>query len=235
MLRFALSSSVLLCCAFSLACGGASKQQAATSAAAAQASTMNALPTPELSGTPVPVCPRLAAQGVGASSFAVDGGFAIDLGTFDEELAEQLRSQSEEYVEARSALEQALQHVQASQHDDGQGIYIRFEHPNAELLEQLSHILQAGIDKRPAAARRVTIRQNEGNVEMQLPGGGPLITARTNDAAKDTVQKWTDREPTDLQVEDIEHGVRITIRSSDRERLDDLRHDATEALFTCGD
>lgn len=222
----------LLAFALISACGakqetGASAQ---TRAFVAQGPPLEA---PELPGTTIPVCPELAHKGLAASSYPVGNGFAIELGSYDDEMRATLQESLHERVDTRQELEHAFEHVKATKHDDGNGIYIRFEHEDAQVLEELKDILQQGIDRRPAASRRVNLRSDDQSVEMQLPGGGPLITARTDSAAKETIGKWTDRAPTVLTYEETEYGARLQVQSHDQERLDELRKDIIEAIFAC--
>lgn len=222
--------AILLFASLSAACGAKSKgTDTFTTAAASRA----VVASPELPGTPMAVCPRLAEVGLAASSYAVDGGFALELGTFDEAFAEELRTRAAAQIELQRALEVQLETVVAEKRDDGDGIYIRFMHDDELLLDQVADILERGVNKRPAAARRVSFRRDAGYVDMQLPNGGRMITAKTDEAARDTVRKWTNREPTALEFISTDAGFKIEVRSSDSERIDDLRTDAIQEIFLC--
>lgn len=203
---------------------------AQTQALIAQGPTQDA---PELPGTAIPVCAELAHKGLAASSYPIDNGFAIELGAYDDDIRTNLQQMVSERVDARQAIEEAFADVKATKHDDGHGIYVRFEHEDAEVLDQLKDVLQQGIDSRPAASRRVTLRRGDQRVEMQLPSGGPLITSKTDSAAKDTVSKWTDRAPTVFTYEENEHGATLRVQSHDQDRLDELRKDIVGAIFSC--
>lgn len=219
---------------FALVNGCGAKQETAASAQThAFVAQGPAQAAPELEGTALTVCPQLAHEGLAASSYPVDNGFAIVLGSYDPVMRTELQEALRERVQARQEIERAFAQVRATKHDDGHGIYIRFEHEDHHVLQELQEVLQQGIDRRPAAARRVNLRSDEHSVEMQLPAGGPLITARTDAAANDSVAKWTNRQPTEFTYQDTEHGARLEVRSHDQERLDELRKDIVEAIFRC--
>lgn len=220
------------CAAFLIACGSQQSTDANAQQLAALATTP-ATPAPALTGTKLAVCPELAQQGVAVAGRSIDQGFSIEFGVYDEQLREQLQNLSFEEVDLRNTLEDAFQYVKATKHDDGSGIYIRFEHESDAILTELKDILQNGIDKRPAAARRVQLRQEDGKVEMQLPAGGPLITSKTDSAAEETLEKWTDRTPTRFAFELTEYGAYVTIQHEDDERIEELREDILNQIFAC--
>lgn len=220
------------CAALLMACGAHQRTEANAQHHAAVATTP-AKPAPALSGTKLAVCPELAQQGVAAAGRSIEHGFSIEFGVYDEQLREKLQNLSFEEVDLRNTQEDAFRHVKATQHDDGDGIYIRFEHESDAILTELKNILQSGIDRRPAAARRVHLRQEDGKVEMQLPAGGPLITSKTDSAAKETIQKWTDRSPTRFAFELTEYGAYVTIQHEDDERIEELRENILNELFAC--
>lgn len=188
---------------------------------------------PDLEGTSIPVCPELAYQGLAASTYDIDNGFVIELGIYDEDRRAELQENMAESAEQRQQIEYAFEDVVATKHDDGQGIYIRFEHPEDGVRALLADILQKGIDSRPAAAKRVSIRQLDDRVEMQLPSGGPFITSRTSAAADDTVEKWTDRTPTEISYTATAYGGAVHFQSDDDERIDELRNDMVASVLAC--
>lgn len=213
------------------ACGGKAAQSA--DATASVVASRYTVATPELPGTPLVVCPRFIQEGIVASSYAIENGFAFEVASLDETTAQMLQETAATRIESQRVIEAQLQRVRAEQQDEGQGVFIRFFHDDTDILDILADILQRGIDKRPAAARRVDIRRGDGFVDMQLPPGGPLITSKTNEAARETVQKWTDREPTGLSYEATGNGIKVEVRSSDRERINDLRSDVLEDFLRC--
>lgn len=199
----------------------------------ASAFTQSAVPTPQLSGTPIPVCERLALEGVVASSTVLDEGVVFEIGAMSAELQDRLRSVAAAEVAAVVDQEARFQGVHATQDDVGNGIFVRFTANDDQTLDELADTLQRGIDRRPAAARRVTILREATHVDMQLPNGGPLITSKTSEAARDAVQKWTDRAPTPVSVDDSPYGVRILVGTRDSDRLDDFRERFIREVFTC--
>lgn len=230
MNRIFCLSAALLFSALVAACG-TPKAHKTLVAEAQRAQTVVDVPT--LEGTPVPVCPTLVDHGLVASSYAIDEGFALVLGTYDEALLTAIRTRVADEQLEQQAIEAQLAEVRAEKHDDGNGIYIRFLHDDESTLDAVEALLREGIEKRPAAARRVDIHRSPGVVDMQLPAGGPLITSRTSSAADDTVARWSPRNPTRVEVEYGEDRVIIHIQSDDQERLGELRQDTLNRIFSC--
>lgn len=195
--------------------------------------TQSVVPTPTLTGTPVPVCERLALQGVVSSSSVLEDGVVFEIAALDPALRARIRAIAADDVAAIQNLEARFQSVHAVHDDVGSGVFVRFTADESETLDALAETLQRGINRRSAAARRVSILREDGYVDMQMPNGGPLITSKTSEAARETVQKWTNRTPTPVSMEDTQHGVRIVVGTRDADRLDDLRERFLHEVFAC--
>lgn len=219
---FLTLSSALLLGALVSACGANNVSSVAQPSVAA----------PALSGTPVPVCERLLNRPFVAASSSVDGGISFEFASFDEALIEQLQFIGAANAEAFVAIEESFRGVKATRHDSDAGYFVRFEHDDEATLDHVHALLFRNVQRRPAAARRVAFRREAGYVDMQFPGGA-LIAARTAEAANETVQKWTEREPTQLELENTPHGIRVTFLAEDGERFDTIREDILAKIGEC--
>lgn len=230
MTRIFFLSGALLLSAFAAACASPEANDAVTAHAQRAQMAVNA---PTLEGTPVPVCPALVERGLVASSYAIDEGFALVLASYNEELLDAIRTRAADEQLEQQAMEAQLAEVRAEKHDEGNGIFIRFLHDDEATLDAVEALLREGVEKRPAAARRVDMRRSSGIVDMQLPSGGPLITSRTSSAADDAVARWNPRTPTRVEIEYGEDTIVIQIQTDDQERLGELRQKTLNRMFSC--
>lgn len=218
-----LLPSALLFAAFASACGA---KQTTTSVA------QPSVAAPYLEGSPLEVCERLRNLPLVAAARPVDGGMAFEFASYDQEMIERLQFIADANIEGFVAQEEAFRGVNATRHESPEGYFVRFTHSDEATLDRLHSLLFRNVQRRPAAARRVTFRREAGLVDMQLPGGA-LVAARTSEAANEAVQKWTEREPTQLQVENTEYGIRVTFLSDDAERFETIREDIAAKIGQC--
>lgn len=189
--------------------------------------------TPHLDGDALEVCGDLKEDGVVASKESIHGGMVVHLAAADHDVQTTLQDLAEKSIDERQDLEDAFKQVKASQHNDGSGVYIRFEHDDSEVLSAVKDIVQHGVNQNAQAKKRVKIKDDDGSIIMQLPDGGRLVQSKTESAAKDTVDKWTDRTPTDLSYETTDQGARIEIKSEDDDRFDEIQENVFAPLLGC--
>lgn len=188
---------------------------------------------PTLDGKAVEVCGDLSTQGVVAAKKTIAGGVAFEIASLDEDAQETISERVETAVSARQDLERAFAEVRTSKHNDGNGVYVLFSHEDADVLDGVQAIVEHGIRQNAQAQRRVNVTREDGDLRMQLPKGGALITSKTDSAADDTVKKWNDRTPTELATEQSEHGVRIEVQALEDERLAEIEENFISSLLGC--
>lgn len=212
-----------------MACGS---KQGANASSQSHASTRTSGDIPSLEGDEVKVCGELKNNGVVAAKQSVRGGAAFDIASNNDDVLDSLRDTANETTDARQKLEDALKEVKASKHDDGNGIYVRFVHDDEDVLNAVKDILQHGVNQNPQARKRVDIKKEDGHIIMQLPNGGALISSKTDSAANETVEKWTDRTPAKLSYEETDQGARVTVETDD-DRIDEIQKNVIEPMLGC--
>jgi len=220
------------CVALAMTLGACGSKQDAKSSSQSHASTSKSEDTPDLKGDELKVCNEYKDKGVIATKQSISGGAAFEFAASDESLQNKLRDKAEKAVDERQKLEDAFKDVKASKHDGSDGIYVQFEHEKDDVLDAVKDVIQHGVNQNPQARKRVDVKKNDDHVIMQLPSGGALVSSKTDSAAKDTVDKWTDRKPAKLSFEKTDEGGRIEVKT-DKNRVDEIQKNVIEPLFDC--
>lgn len=228
-LRVLFAISCVILALFFTACASKQGAKSSSQSHAAKRASKN---LPYLQGDEINVCGAYQDKGVVAAKQSIPGGAAFEFATKNEELQEQLRAAAENAVAERQQLEDAFKDVDASKHNDGDGTYVQFQHDQDGVLYAVQNILQHGVNQNPQARKRVSITNQDGSVVMQLPSGGALISSKTDSAANETVEKWTDRTPAKLSYEETDQGARVTVETDD-DRIDEIQKNVIEPMLGC--